>query len=331
MSGKVLIAGGYLVLDPAYTGIVLRLNCSIRCDCQEFKSMIVETQFGTYPQVENSYIDASLKILNIYLLSKDIKFSPLKITVKSDPIFYENGKLGLGSSSALCTSICQSVLQFYGFHNALDLFKISSLSHFMAQGKVGSGFDVAAAVFGSCIYKKPFIFDNLAIHLDNIKDLLLTDWNIDVKPLSWPKCWHILMFSFSTGESTITNSKLYLEWKSKSHSNTGCLSIIDAIELSTKQLITAIHLQDELMLKSTFSNLIDQYKHLGDDCNIEIIPKQCLVMFNEVFQLDSCIGGMCPGAGGKDAVFLVSNITNDQNLIKLAKNHGFKIVNITVY
>ena len=65
-------------------------------------------------------------------------------------------KTGMGSSAALTTSLVGSLLQFF---DVVDLSRKSSgdlsivhnvaqLAHSIAQGKIGSGFDVSAAVYG---------------------------------------------------------------------------------------------------------------------------------------------------------------------------------------
>lgn len=74
-------------------------------------------------------------------------------------------KTGLGSSAALTTSLVSSLLVHLGVvslsssqeeeaeqlalvHNA------AQLAHCAAQGKVGSGFDVSSAVWGSQVYRR---------------------------------------------------------------------------------------------------------------------------------------------------------------------------------
>jgi phosphomevalonate kinase len=67
-------------------------------------------------------------------------------------------KTGLGSSAALTTSLVSSLLQFFdvtrvGLRADSDdrrvVHNLAQLVHASAQGKIGSGFDVAAAVYGT--------------------------------------------------------------------------------------------------------------------------------------------------------------------------------------
>ena len=76
-------------------------------------------------------------------------------------------KTGMGSSAALTTSLVGGLLGWFkviqldatsdNVRFAEDrriLHNLAQLAHAVAQGKIGSGFDVAAAVYGSQTYKR---------------------------------------------------------------------------------------------------------------------------------------------------------------------------------
>jgi phosphomevalonate kinase len=80
-------------------------------------------------------------------------------------------KTGLGSSAALITSLVASLLLHLSIISQEDFTEgpskgrnlahnLAQFVHCLAQGKVGSGFDVSAAVFGSQIYTR---FDPLRL------------------------------------------------------------------------------------------------------------------------------------------------------------------------
>lgn len=74
-------------------------------------------------------------------------------------------KTGLGSSAALITSLVTSLLLHFSVIPAKAFMdgqskernlahNLAQFVHCLAQGKVGSGFDVSAAVFGSQLYTR---------------------------------------------------------------------------------------------------------------------------------------------------------------------------------
>jgi phosphomevalonate kinase len=69
----------------------------------------------------------------------------------------------MGSSAALTTALVASLLQFFGVirlncrigdEDRRLVHNLSQLAHAIAQGKLGSGFDVSAAVYGTQIYQR---------------------------------------------------------------------------------------------------------------------------------------------------------------------------------
>jgi phosphomevalonate kinase len=81
-------------------------------------------------------------------------------------------KTGLGSSAALVTAFTGAILSHYlpeshfflsSEQGRARLHNLAQAAHCAAQGKVGSGFDVAAAVYGTCVYRRfsPSILSNI--------------------------------------------------------------------------------------------------------------------------------------------------------------------------
>lgn len=106
-------------------------------------------------------------------------------------------KTGLGSSAALVVSLVGAILSHFGTvslnnspENVLNRNKeivhnLSQLSHCMAQGKIGSGFDVSAAVYGTQEYVRfsPSILkgfdDATALDPSNIVNVVNTTGGIN--------------------------------------------------------------------------------------------------------------------------------------------------------
>jgi phosphomevalonate kinase len=136
----------------------------------------------------------------------------------------------MGSSAALTTSLVAALLQFFGIINLppptssdsahqskqkemnLSLIhNLSQLIHSVAQGKIGSGFDVAAAVYGSQVYRRfsesKISFDQIMNHDPNGELLASTvenksQWDHQILPFRLPEGLDIVMGDVCGGSSS---------------------------------------------------------------------------------------------------------------------------------
>uniref|UniRef100_A0A5B6ZHL2 phosphomevalonate kinase n=1 Tax=Davidia involucrata TaxID=16924 RepID=A0A5B6ZHL2_DAVIN len=113
----------------------------------------------------------------------------------------EVAKTGLGSSAAMTTAVVAALLHYLGVVNLSSLTKdqhrekkdsmdldvvhlIAQTAHCIAQGKVGSGFDVSSAVYGSQRYVR-FSPEVLASAQGAVKDKPLEEVIADVLKGKW--------------------------------------------------------------------------------------------------------------------------------------------------
>jgi len=174
-------------------------------------------------------------------------------------------KTGMGSSAALVTSLVGALLRFFGVvalptkdaetgegreeaeakhtnggHGAEKeglriAHNLSQICHCHAQGKVGSGFDVSSAVYGSHVYKRfskgvvndvleglascatkgeaeglqlsQTTLEQLAVLVNNI------EWDCKVDPVNLPPGLELLMADVHGGSESPSMAKKVLEWK----------------------------------------------------------------------------------------------------------------------
>nr|UWY16154.1 phosphomevalonate kinase [Dioscorea composita] len=142
---------------------------------------------------------------------------------KSKP---EVAKTGLGSSAAMTTSVVAALLCYLGIvelpyaskartaaraaDSDLDLVHaIAQSAHCIAQGKIGSGFDVCAAVYGSQRYVRfsPAILSSAQALggkqlPDVINDILKEKWDHEKVKFSLPPLMSLLLGEPGTGGSS---------------------------------------------------------------------------------------------------------------------------------
>ena len=170
-------------------------------------------------------------------------------------------KTGMGSSAALVTSIVGALLTFFGVislpetdggklnlantvnedgemeKNGLRItHNLAQICHCHAQGKVGSGFDVSAAVYGSHVYTRfsetliDEFLGNVASSsnaeeggLQLISKLSLqlatlvndVEWDCTMNPVSLPQGLELLMADVCGGSESPSMARNILEWKKK--------------------------------------------------------------------------------------------------------------------
>ncbi|KAL3497915.1 hypothetical protein ACH5RR_040647 [Cinchona calisaya] len=132
----------------------------------------------------------------------------------------EVAKTGLGSSAAMTTAVVAALLHYLGVvdlspekKNDADLdvvHMIAQTAHCIAQGKVGSGFDVSSAVYGSQRYVRfsPQVLSSAqgavnGIPLEEvISDVLQAKWDHERTKFSLPPSMTLLLGEPGTGGSS---------------------------------------------------------------------------------------------------------------------------------
>jgi len=196
--GKMMLSGEWAVLE-GHPCLALAVDVRMKIKIESSSQITIHSpEFGLDDLALGSdkasseikkhlpFIEAPINEALKYLKGQSIEAKPFRLEVLENIPLIENEKIGFGSSAALVVSIVAAVLQFHGL--AIDsipekIFQLAQAAHFAAQGKQGSGFDIAASVFGGLFkYQKP----------DKIQSL------------TWPENFHLLVgyvgYSASTRE-----------------------------------------------------------------------------------------------------------------------------------
>ncbi|KAG7925015.1 hypothetical protein KL925_004857 [Ogataea polymorpha] len=310
----------------------------------------------------NPFVKSTIDILFLYLTPKQNK--RITITIFSDPEYhsqkdsipktsktglktfyyhsqpiYKVAKTGLGSSAGLVVCLTTALLSCFSDNfdvkNEITLTRIHNLAqvaHCHAQGKIGSGFDVAAATFGSIVYRR---FDpqlvNRVLESCRNEDLVQlvdnTDWKIQHTKCCLPPGIKLLMGDIVGGSETPKLVSKVLEWRKKEPERS--LEVWTQLNSYNMRLVESLEkLQDfsksqpetyKLSLrslvegnKSGFSDVVSsiqgirQYmKIMTLESGAEIEPYQQTELLDYCMSLNGVLGGVVPGAGGYDAVCLL--------------------------
>jgi phosphomevalonate kinase len=255
-------------------------------------------------------------------------------------------KTGLGSSAALVTALTAALLVFLDpidlFTNLSDpatqkrIHNLAQASHCAAQGKVGSGFDVAAAVYGSCLYRR-FSPDILSTLGDSqspgfgdrlhrcVEDLNLEQpWNVEVssKAVEIPNSLLLLMCDVDCGSETPGMVKKVLAWRKEKPEE--ALLLWNALQQGTEDLCRSLtrlakkgdslSVNEQINLGDIIQTIRSMVRDMSANSQVPIEPPVITELLDYCTGLPGVVGGVAPGAGGYDAVALL--VRNDAEVVQ---------------
>ncbi|KZM21714.1 Phosphomevalonate kinase [Ascochyta rabiei] len=384
---KVLVAGGYLVLDRNYTGLVFGLDARIHCVVEPIKStsgvsiseIVVKSpqfrdaiwEYGyrakeadggigvntlsvghNQPLSRNPFIETALTyaLTYIWTLTANHIIAPASVRILADQAYYSNPgtsvsssrfldfgvslkeahKTGLGSSAALVTSFTAAVLSFYLPKDLFDLesergltilHNLAQASHSYAQGKVGSGFDIASAVFGSCLYKRfsPSLLSSLPSpgqpgFGSKLRELVEGEWDTEIAKaaIKMPAGLRLVMCDVDCGSETPGMVKQVLKWRAdKATEAEGIWQRLQGgNEALAAELTRLAEEKDESEGRyAKLAVMIEEnracIRDMGVKSGVPIEPPQQTALLDYCTRLPGVVGGVVPGAGGFDAIVLL--------------------------
>ncbi|KAK7741790.1 phosphomevalonate kinase [Cytospora paraplurivora] len=387
--GKVLLAGGYLVTDRDYTGLVFGLNARINVVAQriptsqgvQLTEIVVESpqfvggtwRYGyhlapedggiTVTQLQvgstydpNPFIETTLTYALTYIARvahqrPSHSFKPARLTILADTDYYSAPteqqsaaatttaatkrfipfgttlkaakKTGLGSSAALVTSLTAALLSHYlpASHFDLDtdagksiLHNLAQTAHCRAQGKIGSGFDVAAAVYGSCLYRRfsPSVLDavpqpgqpSFGTKLEAVVDGQQGQqgWDTEVRKdaVSLPAGVAMRMVDVECGSQTVGMVKAVNAWRERDPAGSGALWA--ELQRRNEDLAGVLAAGDAGALPGALRASRELVRRMGGESGVPIEPAAQTELIDALGRVEGVLGGVVPGAGGFDAV-----------------------------
>ena len=207
--GKLMISGEWVVLENSKC-IVAAIDKRVFVKIENSKEIIINAKDFEIKNVKcflkkNLIINTSKEKKKKLIFMKTAIETTLKYIGKWKNFkissFGKKEKIGFGSSSALTVAVVYGLLKFHNLKiSKKEIFKISAISHYFAQKKFGSGFDIASSVFGNIIIYRKFDSKWLLEKLKNyeIKNVVKKKWrklyikklkNPEIKILvGWTKC-----------------------------------------------------------------------------------------------------------------------------------------------
>ena len=317
---------------------------------------------STSSQSRNKFVETALSYALTYASTVDhIKITPSSITILADRDYYSYSgpsssdmpkesdlfvdfnvslnkahKTGLGSSAALVTAFTAAVVAHYAPRKFTDmktsrekyiLHNLAQAAHCAAQGKIGSGFDVAAATYGSCIYKRfsPSVLESLGeIGSKDFSDRLqalaeastsAVVWDTNINKVSGvmiPHGLRLLICDVDCGSETVGMVKKVLQWRKENPEEAQLLW--ENLHIANQNIMTELfklgslhdgQSHDFRNLRAVILSIRSLIREISTRSGVPIEPEVQTELIDSCCQLPGVIGGVVPGAGGFDAVALV--------------------------
>ncbi|KAJ5629877.1 Phosphomevalonate kinase eukaryotic [Penicillium herquei] len=344
-----------VVRSPQFVGAVWEYKIQ-RCENGGGVKVI---QKGNEPR--NPFVETSLSYALTYISyvadSKD--FGSLSVTILADNDYYsetatskgpaaqskggrfvnfgvplfEAHKTGLGSSAALVTALVSSLV----IHRTMQaddlgagrdkLHNLAQAAHCAAQGKVGSGFDVAAAVYGSCLYKRfsPAILESVgdvgSPGFDERLFAVVEDanpehpWDTECVDfgMQLPRGMQMVLCDVECGSQTPSMVKKVLAWRNENRKEADILwASLQNNNERLRQELKRLAQHPDTNVDGEFSEIhayLQRTRHhirtMTRRTDVPIEPKVQTELLDRLTEVEGVIGGVVPGAGGYDAIVLL--------------------------
>ena len=288
----------------------------------------------------------------------------INIIIKSDYRFYSYSKdnnsksikTGLGSSSALITSLTTNMILIYDYicknENIKENISIKDiddkniqaiilgsclLSNNLSQNKIGSCFDIISCLFGSQIFmqSQKNIFINSPYYLNSENKKQISDMIIYLRENYIPKILflsnenHFLKNNFSfisieMGSDTRIFVKKVLEYannkkKEQLYDDELFTELNDINEKIINLFINDINNNE--LLKELCKKYRSVLRKISKESNVDIEPEILTPLLDKLINNQKIIYSICPGAGGYDSIVLMGNdkVNKDELISEINK------------
>lgn len=342
--GKILWLGAYSLLEKPNVGFVTSIDAYVHAYVEELSDMrfeIYAPQLGasTSGKIDETgklqineanepkdlnLLKTAIEVATRYVAASGVAVAGMKISTDNDPAFGykmidgkpDKGaiKSGLGSSAAVTVAAISAVLEHFGIDTMENdaLLKLSQLSHSLATGSTGSGFDVTAAVHGSIAYSRysPSILKDFPSNYTNqdLLNIVNSKWDYSIQPVQLPSMFRLCFANILEGSaSSISASTASREFKKRDPKRYN--EIMGGIDRETRRAVEAMKainkgedVEENLAtFKDSFEKVRSLSKTLGELCGFPIEPDEYTKLIEETNSAGGFVTKL-PGGGGLDSI-----------------------------
>lgn len=207
------------------------------------------------------------------------------------------------------------------------LHNLAQVAHCAAQGKVGSGFDIASAVYGSCLYKRfsPSLLSALpapgsAAFAKQLRALVEdagdAKWDVEIAKakVKMPRGLRLVMCDVDCGSQTPGMVKQVLKWREENKESVEGLwaKLQEGNEGVARELTRLANEDGEGggegkydTLRGIIEGNRKLIREMSEGSGVPVEPPQQTRLLDACSEVEGVVGGVVPGAGGYDAIVLL--------------------------
>jgi phosphomevalonate kinase len=220
------------------------------------------------------------------------------------------------------------------------LHNLAQLAHCAAQGKIGSGFDVATAVYGSSVYQRfsPSLVPGVAPGEAGFASLVTKtvgdgvekdNWDYNIHPVALPPGVAIRMVDVDCGTQTVGMVKKVHDWRdAHPHDAAG---VYGSLQACVERLAEVLRGGKTDEIGGAMRPVRELMRRMGQDSGAPIEPESQTAMLDALEKVAGVYGTVVPGAGGYDAAAVVmrDNKETEQKVKEFlegwSKEHGIRV------
>lgn len=338
--GKLMLVGDWSVLQSGNTSLSMTVDKGIHASCSPDNKFSVSApdvgieKIGFSVQNKSIFLEREIPELvffesafNTFLHYTDMgNVKPIEVHISSS-ISGKGGvheKIGFGSSAALTVSLIAVLASHYGYSLGQEiLYKLSYTAHYAAQRGKGSGFDIAASVYGGHVsYIMPEI-EKIPI-VDGFWDVNVLWQELKIEKIDIP--YQKILIGYS-GKGSSTGALIGLVREFKEKNSEYFVNIMNELDARVLESINHMKMKECEHAMISVKAIRSLFTELQFESNIEFetprIKKMC--------DLAESLGGSAKfsGAGGGDSVIAFA-CTDDQfkKIQKSWENLGVDVIDV---
>ncbi len=345
--GKMLISGEWAVLEMENPAIVAAVDKRVhvtveKADCitltvDDFGIKNIRAYFDRGLHLDCSekekekliFMKAAIEATLNYLG----KYKPFKIRSWGEESQIGSKKIGFGSSAAAVVAAVAAVLAFHGkdIKKSKDIiYKLSSIAHYYAQGKVGSAFDIAASTYGGVFVYTRFDYNwlNEGMKKGNIRETVRQKWpGFSVEELKIPENFTLLVAW--TKESAYTSAMVKQMSSFKEQNPEEYKRLYGSITALVRELVIAWKKEDSKKIYELLNKNEEFLRELGQMSGVNIETKE-LKALSELAGRAGAAGKLSGAGGGDCGIAVCFDNATAEKIRQLWKKAGLHVLDVAI-